>query len=131
MPARTLITLLAAFSVTSCYLNCIRSKADTAKYYRLVNESAAAGDTDPVLPFQPPGCENEFGCICKGVVFEAPPCFEVQDLTVWSPLADLACFSTALVHSPELTRRAAEDHFHTRPPISGRALRAWISSLVI
>jgi hypothetical protein len=73
-------------------------------------------------------CHDESGCICKGATFAEPVTVAApDDCVALLPLLDQATADT--LHSDSL--RVALNHLAAPPPLSGKALRAYLGSLVI
>ena len=103
----------------------------SVRHLAIVASHRAAGESLPIgMPGD--GCENESGCICRGATLaDGVDLTFLQPLPIQLWLADACEFPIATV-APEI---AAESGFLDDrccpPPLSGRILRAHLSSLVI
>jgi hypothetical protein len=129
MPKFRVLPILMALGVTFNHFHCIGTSVKAAavviEQVRRAEIDDAARDMGSI-----PKCENETGCICQGAIFIAPAPYDLIDLSACDWNAD---FEAVVLESPMPTclKDAAIQRRHFAPPISSRALRAWISSFLI
>jgi hypothetical protein len=128
MLARRIFVLLLATILIGRTLHCCYTSAVLCAGAVRADDSSGAPLTDPA-DMDP----NESGCICKGAIVNAPT---VLDL--WRAAANeldslAAALPPADVASPVLQVQAgpADRHVLGPPPLGGRALRAWLGSLLV
>ncbi len=128
MRSRHYFILLMAAVLVGRTLHCCYVQAGLCGSSILTGEAANGplsnpNDNDP----------NESGCICKGAVLKAPAVFEAvrSQLESLNPLAGPAGPSRLAVTDPASQRRPIDRHLLGPPLLGGRALRAYLGSLLI
>ena len=131
MPKFRLLPILMALGVTFNHFHCIGTSLEAAAVERHeVQRAMIDGASRDFGPIQ--SCENETGCICRGAIFIAAPAADLADLSVcqWCGEAQPAAIA-APAPLESCVSRAALERRHFVWPISSRALRAWLGSLLI
>jgi hypothetical protein len=121
MFTRTLLTGFLALVLLTRTVHCLYVDATLcAGAVAAQSESRPLSDPDESDP-------NESGCICKGAIFGAPCLIPEPErqLSLLSPL-DAACAPAVGAHRLQFEPTLAE--FFPPPPLSARAVRAWIGS---
>jgi hypothetical protein len=73
-------------------------------------------------------CHDESGCICKGAIFGDPIVIDAPtDVVQWLAMVD----EPVGAHISLAFERQAPNYLAAPPPLSGKALRARLESLVI
>ena len=127
---RRVIAAPSALLVVIALQHCLWEGAMAVRHAQFVASFVAAGEPLPIgMP--KPGCDNESGCICRGATIVqitaviAPPTFHFGHFLT----AEGALQPEWLVEEAVPIR--VHDGLHGPPPVSGRILRAHLSSLVI
>lgn len=131
MPRFRILPVLMALGVTFNHFHCIGTSVEAAsaviEQVRRAETNGASQDLGSI-----PKCENETGCICQGAVFIAPAPFDLIDLNACQWNAEVLPAAVETSSPLELCiSRAALERRHFAPPISSRALRAWLGSFLI
>jgi hypothetical protein len=126
-----LLPILMALGVTFNTFHCLGTAARAAGVVKeQVRRAQLDGSTQELGSI--PKCENETGCICQGAIFIAPPSADLADLATfqWLPEPQPAN-AVAADLAPNGLNSALLERRHVVGPISGRALRALLGSLLI
>lgn len=130
MTRRPAIAATLIVAIVVAYGHCLAHGAQSVAF--VASAVHERGQAAPLSPHDP-ACENESGCICRGVVFVAPVDFDqvqrdAQQLGDLIALLDERTLAGELGTSVEFPRNWTV--FDAPAPRSGRMLRAYISSLL-
>lgn len=126
MPGRIFIVMLVALGALCCPFRCLRHSADSVAFFANTGQHS-----EQLTPLSPPAQQNESGCICRGAILTDSGNLVVdQQADSQSFAIDFTVASLSEAPLLQIGLPSADD-LQGSPPLSGRALRAQLSSFLI